>query len=320
MNKKLLTSVLLIASSCIFVGCGNQKMSNEEQSKFVNKINEEVVQSVNINKLEDEIDKNINKLSKDNASQVVNSYIYRLYQLNTDYLPVLNDLKPLMKDVEAQKKIDLTNSHSHVKLDDGLVKGFKEQLDNDHLKLRKDSGNFYISVDMEYVLKRYGDNVSPDLKKFMEFRENEDSKKIFSSETETFDLDEICERIVTIEKNMKEYKDSKYINQWKSSLEYYYNIIFETNHTFFNDKNDSIKKDILEKYEKYVEKYKGTQFSDDLKKIVDILKEKNDTSDSKYVETVNDIFNKKFKSNDSNPDSEKVGVDKLPKAQKEEKK
>ncbi|WP_415286254.1 hypothetical protein [Clostridium perfringens] len=287
----------------------NTPMAEKAQVEFNNKLANQVATGVSLEKLQKEVDSNINKLNVDNATKAINTYIFDLYQLNSQDMAILNAIKPLMDSEAEQYKLDLTKGKEYKKLPNGIVKGFLQQIEKDHLLLRKNSSNYYVTVDMDYVLKHYEKYISTDLKEFIEFRIKEDNKSIFDIEKQTFDLDEVAKRIDSIEKSEEKYKKSPYLPQWESSKQYYYQIMFQTNHRFFLDKDNKVKPEILKSYEKYISDYKGTQLAENLSKILDVLKENPSVNEGKYVETLNNVMNETFKPSKSIEEESKTKSD-----------
>lgn len=292
-----------ICSGKVFYSKNHQPpMSEKQQEEFANLIANQVASGVSLEKLEGEMDKNIGKLDKKNATNVINTYIFNLYQVNTEYINILNEIKPMIDTVTQEKKIDVTKNENINKLEDGIVKGFLQELKKNHLILRRDADNYYISVDMQYILDTYGDRLSTDLTDFIKFRIEEDKTQVFNSDTQTFNLDEVAKRINEIEQSEKKYKDSTYFTQWESTKKYYYDIMFQTNHQFFIDKDGKIKKDVIDDYSKYIKQYNGTELAKNLTKIYDILSKDNNASGGKYLQVTNEIITNTFK-DDSNQDN-----------------
>lgn len=307
MNKKILKigcsgvlGVGVFAGGTVYYEKAHKPMDEKQQIEFTNLVANQVATGIPLDKLQDEVNKNINKLDKENASKVINTYIFDLYQLNSQYITVLNDIKPMMDSISQEKKIDLTKKENVNKLNNGIVKGFLQELENSHLVLKSDAGNYYISVNMQYILDTYSKNLSTDLIDFIKFRIDEDKTQIFNSDTQTFNLDEVAKRITEIEKSEKKYEKSTYLPQWKSTKQYYYNIMFQVNHQFFVNKDGKMKDEIMNDYAKYIKDYSGTELSKNLSKIYDILKADNNSISSKYIEETNNIMNDTFKKDNSN--------------------
>lgn len=271
----------LLTATLVLTGCSGKegkKLSLDEQSKFVEQVTTMLSERKDAKSIEETIDTKIKQLDLNSSTAVINTYIYSLYQGNSDMVGKVNALNGDIGIVVKDKKVDISKPTELSKLPIGLMKGLFQQLNIEHLLLQQDGSTFYASVDMSYVQTKYGLYIDNDLKSFITFREMEDKKPMFSSVTETFDIDEVVSRLITIEKETPNWLKSNYKDQWVSSQEYYYNIMLGVNHEAFNDATDKtmVKGEMITKYESIIKAHPDTQIGKDIKLyLTELTKSKN---------------------------------------------
>lgn len=310
-------SAIMTASLAGLAGCsstGSQKLSADDQKKFVTEVTTMVSQRKSAKDVESTLDTKVKQLDTDNATSAVNAYIYSLYQTDSDMTNKISAVSPDLQQMVKDKKLDMTKKVDATKLEDGMVKGLFQELNKNHLILQQDGTNFYANVDMDYVIGKYGSEIDSDLKDFMSFRATEDKKVIFNSQTTTFDLDEVANRLVTIEKKDADIQKSKNKNQWISEQTYYYNILFGVNHSYFLEKTDDpkaqtagqtpaqattgetpkIQADIVSKYKDIIKNNPDTQLAKDLQGLVDVLDKSGNKLDATVSAYTQQLMTKKF--------------------------
>lgn len=299
-NKKtmkigLLTGALGFAT--ILAGCQtNKTISEEEQKKIIEELNVMVSERKDSKELEDILTKNIKNMDKESASEAINSYIYSLYNENADMISKMNYLGAELEEYAKENELDLTQKINLSKINDGLMKGFIQEVYNNHLSFKSDGSSYFIVVDMQYVKDKYGKYMTDDLKAYTEFRIMEDSSIIFNSKDESFNLDEITKRLNKIETEAPKWEETNFKDQWNSSKEYYYAILFGLNHSFFIEEEDQtkIKDYIMAKYEEIIKNNEETEFGKELNEFVELIKK----SDNKISSEADDyrlkLMEKKF--------------------------
>jgi hypothetical protein len=313
-NKLTILKVATIGAimTASLVGCssaGGQKLSSDDEKKFVEQVNTMVSERKAPKEVETTVDSKIKQLDTESATSVVNAYIYSLYQANSDMTNKISSVTPDLQTLVKDKKIDLSKKVEANKLEDGMVKGLFQELTKDHLILQQDGNNFFTNVDMDYVVGKYGTQIDSDLKDFMIFRAMEDKKSIFNSEKTTFDLDEVASRLVTIEKKDADIQKSKNKDQWISEQKYYYNIMFGVNHAYFLEKTDvakaqtgsqttgeapKIQAEIVTKYKDLIKNNPDTQLAKDIQGFVDVLDKSTNKLDATASTYTTQLMAKKF--------------------------
>lgn len=304
---KLLATSLIIISTLSLAGCSStsKKFTEKENSDYSQKITTMITERKTATDIEKDIDQNILKLDEETASSVVNAYIYSLYQVNSDMVSVINSLQGKITTVLDENNIDLEKGITDEqinKLPDGLVKGLLQEMKKNYLVLHKDNETYYSNVDMNKILNKYSDKISSGLYEIMAFRAVEDEKAIYSSKDNSFDIDEVVNRIMMIENKEGEWNDTEYAEQWLASKQYYYSILFGVNHVFFFEteedgtyaENPKIKDEIIEKYKSISENNPDSELAKDVTSYLDTLKTSEYKMDSSVTEFVVNLMNEKF--------------------------
>lgn len=325
-NKLTILKVATIGAimTASLVGCsttGGQKLSADEQKKFVEQVNTMIAERKAPTEVEKTVDTKVKQLDSEGATSVVNAYIYSLYQADSEMTNKISAITPDLNNLIKAEKLDLSKKVEVNKLEDGMVKGLFQELTKNHLTLRKDGQNFYANVDMEYVINKYGSVIDSDLKDFMTFRAMEDKKSIFDSEKTSFDLDEVANRLVTIEKKDADIQKSKNKDQWISEQKYYYSIVFGVNHSYFLEQvaNASgqtttgeapkFKAEIVTKYKDMIKNNADTQFAKDLQGFVDTLDKSGNKLDASVTEYVTKLMSAKYPEDNSATSNELTTID-----------
>ncbi len=288
--KTLICACLLTVT---LVGCGKSKLPEEQQKKFVNSVNNMLADRKSAEDIETEINKKIKQLDTQYSSDVINAYIFALYQENSNMLNKVTMEQGDLDEIAKKLNIDVTNKKNISKIEDGVIKGLLQDIDKRHLILKKEGKQYYISVDINYVLSKYGKYMADDLKAFTEFRKKEESKNVFNSENETFDIEEIANRIVFIEKELPKWKNSQFKENWNGQQEYYYSILFSLNHDFFKD-GDKLNNAIKNKFEKAIKDNPDTEFEKDMKSYLNIVSKAQGKIDGSVISYTDDIIKSKF--------------------------
>lgn len=304
---KTLATSLTIISLLSLTGCSgmSKELTEKEQTEYSQKITSMITDRVNSTDIEKDIDENILKLNEETASVVVNAYIYSLYQQNSDMVSVINSLQGKISTLLDSYKIDLekgVTSEQIKQLPDGVVKGLLEEMSKNYLVLHKDGDAYYSNVDMNKVLSKYSEKISTGLYEVMSFRAMEDEKAIYSSQDNSFDIDEVAKRISTIEGKQDSWENTDYAEQWLASKQYYYSILFGVNHIFFFETEEDgtypeipkVKDEIIEKYKEIIKNNPETELAKDVSKYLEALNATGNLMDSSVTEFVVNLMNEKF--------------------------
>ena len=109
-KKKKILPLLVISSGLILTGCSNNKyLSEEEVIEFASYISSQTSNpDINFYELQSEIEEHIGRIEdKEISSDIINNYIYVLYNEAGDYLSYFNlignDLSNIKKELKIEK-------------------------------------------------------------------------------------------------------------------------------------------------------------------------------------------------------------------------
>lgn len=300
-NKLLLTILSSTLILSLFAGC-TAKTNNLTEDQKIEILNEikiyDVAGEKTLSDLEKLIDENISNYNEEERDIMVNKYIEELYSNLGSLSDILLTVGYDLEDIVEKFNIDVNNKKDYSKIPDNnaIVRGFLEELHAKGFSLEKSSstGSYIIVLDTVALKDKYSDKVSKSLSKFLEFNAYESTSKAFAnSEARTVDLDEVAKRIAMIEDGIVEDKeqDYKYIDNWMSASNYYYQILIGTSHDYFVS-TDYLKDDIFSKYKELAEKYKDKQLGKILNELVDIYTKNAKKADSNVLKEITDLVEK----------------------------
>lgn len=318
MNKKLLLGIALITSVTGLVGCnqGVKDLSEEQKTEIRNEIllfsPEENGEFADLDKL---VSENIQYFTQEQKDEIIETYIDNLYLFASDLSDKLYFVGYELEDVVEQYKIDIVDHKTYKKIPDShaMVRGLLEELKEEGFTLESEGNNsgYYVVVDLDKVLSKFGNHMSKSLKSYLEFNVFElTNDNIIDYDKSLVNLEEVANRIITLEKGLEIDKAQNYqfVDKWTSSLEEYYNILFGMSHDYFVS-SDYLKADIFKEYKALAEKHKDTQLAEMLNKVINILEDNGKNFDevtkekirqvvkSIYTEDITNAINRKYPEN-----------------------
>lgn len=293
MRKKFIAGVFLLMITVSSFGCSNKTtttLTEEEQSKIKTEILEYSVNGGdNIQELDGIIKNHIHLFPQKDKDEIIDTYVKNMFAFIDDLNTKLSTVGYELEDTVQEYKINLLDSSTFRKIPNshGTVRGFLEELHDRGFVLESDNDNknYYISIDIQSVLDKYGSDMSDSLKKYLEFNAYEiEHKDFIDTDTESIDLDEVSNRIIMLEDGIKidKKQDYAFIDKWTASLEYYYTLLFNLSHDYFIDDDNKFTEEILSKYKELSSKYKDTKMATDIQLALNILNK----NDNKLDETV----------------------------------
>lgn len=282
LNKKALLGLLILASSSSLIGCtqATKSLTEEQKTEIRNTILlYETEGNEDIKELGSLLEKNIAHFDQKDKDDMIQAYITNHYSIGSDLADKLMTIGYELEDVIEEYGVDVYNSSTYKKIPDshGTVRGFLLELKEKGFALKSESdvSDFYITVDLESVLNKFGSHMSKSLKAYTEFAVYEmQSNDTFDEEKNEFDLDEICNRITKLENGLKIDKEQnyQYAEKWTNLMEDYYFILFGVDHDYFVS-SEYIKQSIIDKYEELAKTHKGTDIEKNINQVLSVLSE-----------------------------------------------
>lgn len=291
MKKRNMVVALALSSVVAMTGCATDtkkeekqsKFSKEEESAFVKSFAEKVMKPESPSVILGEVEKNIDRVSKQEASNMIDGLLYVMHQMNPEMNAKIQGLQVAFKQLEDQK-IDYNDPKSLDKVKDETAKAYLKEAQSKKFIVEKVGQDFLARPDVKFVINKYGSYMNDDLKAMSQFSLEENEKPFFNKETNSFDMDIVVSRILKVEKNKKKFPESFYQPAMENSKSYYYQVYFGTNNSFLVDKNKKVLPAILNHYKETVKKYPESQLAKDTKTVLDKLKTTNNTvTDDLYV-------------------------------------
>lgn len=289
----------------ILTGCSNNKidyLTAEQVTKIDSTISSQISNSDMDIDYAQRVIKDSLKLIKDKdiASNVMNNYIYLLYNESEKYIDYLkvaaDDINSIKKELEIDN-ID-TSMYKEFGKYSKVVGSILEEMNEKHLMIVNEYNSYYVEVDAKKIISLYGEYLNSDLLEFLKFRANENSVEIFDVNSDKYNIDEILSRAAFLSKKVNESKSSTQIDNWISSAQYYYKILLATNiEQFLENENTTVKEDYLNELEKLLVKYDKTQLYTDITDYIDILRKNNNKINSDNVSKYREELLKSFELN-----------------------
>lgn len=193
-----------------------------------------------------------------------------------------------MEYLERKQKVDFNKADDLGKIKDKVIKAFVEEAQNSHLKFVKQNNQYYLIVDLDTILNKYGKYMNNDLKNILQIRKNEQDKPIYDVSSQEFNFDVIRERIAYMNEHIID-KSSPYYKQYIQYKTYYYDALFGKTHKMHLDEKGKIKEKVLKEYEKIAKEDK--YLKDDMQKYLKVLK----TNDYKINNNVEKYLEELFR-------------------------
>lgn len=287
-NKQNLILALALTSVVAVAGCSQEeekvpKFSKEDETAYVKTFAEKVLKPETPSVILSEVETNVQKVSKQEASNMVDGLLYSLHQKSPEMNGKIQGLQQGIRDLE-EKKIDYNDPKQLNKVKDETLKAFLKEAHTMKYVIQNVSGDYLARPDIAYVLEHYGTYMNEDLRAMTKFSLEENENPFFNKEANSFDMDVVVERILKIEKNMEKFPESFYQAGMENSKNYYYQIYFGTNNSFLVDEKKTVLPVILDHYKETAKEHKGSQLGKDAQSVVEKLAQsKNIVTDDVYV-------------------------------------
>lgn len=278
MNKQKVLMAIALSTVIAVTGCtkGEEKsnakpFTKEQEAEYVKKFSKLVLKPSEPSVILKEMDKNIARLSKQEASNMVDGLLYVMHQQNPKMNTKIQGLQEELRELE-KKNIDYNNPENIDKVEDETLKAFLKEVYSKKFVIDKIGEDFVAHPDIQFVIDKYGKYMNDDLRAVAEFSLEENKKPFFNKETNSFDMNIVVQRILKIEENMKKFPKSFYLPAMQNSKNYYYQVYFGTNNSFLVDKDKKVLPSVLEHYRDTVKKHPNSQLAKDIQKVLDKLK------------------------------------------------
>ncbi|PLS19550.1 hypothetical protein CVD28_03795 [Bacillus sp. M6-12] len=293
MNKKSKMIMALALSSVAVVsvaGCSTadkkeevKKFTKEEETAFVKSFSEKVLKPESPAVILAEVEKNVDKLSKQEASNMVDGLLYVMHQRNPEMNAKIQGLQTPLAELDKEK-IDFNNPKNLDKVKDETTKAFLKESQEKLFVVQKVGQDYLARPNVQYVLDTFGSYMNDDLKAMTAFSLEENEKPFFNKDANSFDMNIVVSRILKVEDNMKKFPESFYKEAMTNSKNYYYQVYFGTNNSFLVDENKKVLPAIVDHYNDTVKKHPDSQLAKDAKTVLEKLKATdNKVTDDLYV-------------------------------------
>ncbi|WCF11691.1 hypothetical protein NDS46_30555 (plasmid) [Paenibacillus thiaminolyticus] len=283
MREKIIRLSLWFLLIVLVSACSSSTFTKEEEKKYMENYYELASKPSEPSLLIEELDKNIARLSSEESSNAVDALLYSMYQKQKE----LNDKISGLQDVMSSYQDDGINfnvSQSYSRIKDSTLKAFLGEIQKEKFLVINDNGGFTVVPNMGEILQKYEMYMTDALKDMILFSKSEYDKPFFDFEKEKFDLDVVVERILMMEEGLKKHFDSSYVNAFKESKAYYYQIYFGVNNGYMIDSQKNLLEEVLEHYQKTLKDHPNTQLANDLNAYLEKLKQsKNKMTDDVIV-------------------------------------
>ena len=282
LKRKSIVSSILILSGLSLTGCSSSTLTEEDVNEFMSYVfNQTANSEVNFNEFEEQISKYISKIGdKEKTSQIINDYIYVLYNEVNQYISYFNiigdDLDIIKKNLNIES-IDVS-MHKDISKESKVIGAILEEMQDRNLMVIDKNNLYTVEVDMKKIIEKFEKYLTTDLIEFMNFRSDENINPAYDNNTDKFDIDILLNRASTAIDYIENNKESSQLSNWQSTADYYYQLIFAEYTSQFLDTSTEVKKissDYLKELKDKLEGYKSTLIYDDIAKYIELL-EKND--------------------------------------------
>ncbi len=292
MAKKKIIIAILALSLSIQMGCtnsdkenggnnldnGNKVEQNEDakidEKKIVTQLNEIVEDNEKLAEAIEFMDKNISKVSKETASQMVEIF----EKAQKDYLATIEDK---YYNEEIQKKFQGLNKSIE---DINKLEGISEEAIKELVKESKSIGYkvetaeavYFPIIDYSFI-EKYSSYVTADMKDYIEIMAVESNQVPAKDAALIITWDELLNRALAQEKFINEYKDSAKLNDVKELYKKYVYFIFNglNNTPLFDYDSKVMLSDAKESYLTALESKDNSRLLEELRGYMDALKETN---------------------------------------------
>lgn len=265
-----------------------KELSIEEKNSILKTVDEFVVtDKESLKELVLIIDENIASFELRERDLLIRKYVLSLYDLMNNLNSVLSVIGYDLETVVSEYKINVNDKNSIQSIPDkyGTVKGFLLEVKDKGFFINSLNNNsFYLDLDLGNILEKYKDYISPSMNEYLNFNNYEMHNTMTLSETNTYNLEELANRINTLSLGLEVDKNNNYVmvDKYTSSLKYYYNLLLGLSHSQFVDNNNMFNGDILNMYKTLQTKYKDTTLGSVLEKTILVI----EASENVYDENI----------------------------------
>lgn len=270
-------------------------LTNEEKNEILRKVGSfKATNKESLNELILLIDENISSFDLRERDLMIKKYILSLYDIMNNLNSILGiigyDLESVVKEYDI--KVNDKTSIETIPNTYGTVKGFLLEVKDKGFFINSINKNkdFYIDLDLGNILNKYKNYISTSMISYIEFNNYEMNNTLSLTDTNTYNLEEIINRIQMLTDGLELDKKNNYmmVDKYVSSLTYYYQLLLGLSHTQFIDtKTENFNLEILDKYKKLQNSYPDTIISDVLEKTVLAL----EANDMIYTEELKSMVN-----------------------------
>lgn len=297
-TKNLLVGVATV--SMLLVGCADstsdsktKKMTAEQEETFINELlGQENMNSMNPSLFEEEMEKELGKMSDAGAAEVVDGYIFTIYKNLSTYSSKVQGFNvELLALKEAGTNFNKKADRDAIKNE--LLRTFVQEVYNNQLKLSETGGVYNVYPDLAHVIKEYGSYMTEDMKTYITLSNEEMNQSFFNAETGEIDLSIVSDRIVRLGEMISKYPDSPYQLSFANSISYYYEVYFGTNNELLEDSDNLLKASVWEQYKKDAETFKDTALGADLAVLLPVIEKNKGQMNPDVLEVVGNIVQSK---------------------------
>lgn len=272
MKKLSIISAILLSSTLLLGACSNNEpYTKEEEKEVLTELITEDIATTDSLSFKSRMDKELSKLSLNASSDLIDAWLYTLYskvsESNTKIVGFQKDLLSLYKD-----DIDVTKKANVGKVKDPVLKAFLDDVYKHDVRIKREGEEFFIEPDFVSIKKEYKKYMREDMLAYIDLSIDETEKPFFNKEKETFDLTVIAERIISLESMLKKYPKSVYVDSFKQTQVYYYQLYFGMNNALLMDESGkTYLEEVVNTYRVHADTYKDTEFATDVAKVVKIM-------------------------------------------------
>ena len=277
--KKMLPLFLLFTGAMV-TGCSNNDFLSDDEILKVDSYITSMAskESVDIYELQNKISESIPKIkNKDDASSIINRYIYILYNEAANYLPYFDIIGKDIVDIKNElniEKIDVS-MYKEVSTKSKVVGAILEEMYNKDLMVVDESNSFFTEVNMEKILDKYREYLNTDIIEFLEFRASENAVPVFNVNSDEYDLDVLLERAALSVEKIADKQNSEQLGNWQSTAAYYYEIILADKTNQFLEEDNKISDEYIKALKTKIDKYKDRQIYTDVTRYIELLENNN---------------------------------------------
>ena len=293
---------LSLITTTALVGCSNSinswiKYNEFEASEVIGNLNKMIFEEEGTSRYDiyAYVEENITKMPNiEMSSDIVNSFIYLIYQ-NVDYYNNLSMvIQDEIKNLESNLKVEQVD-YSHIdKITEEykIVKSLLEELNSNYLILTKTSNMYVVEVDIARISDEFAEFMNNDTKNYLDFRIKESTLEVYNVNSDSYDIKIILELINDIYTNLDNVEGVTQLENWVEHLKYYFDMIFSVSQTTFINEDYIINSDVIKDFEEYIALYEGTTFYNILKEYIEILDKNDYNIESEEISTYLDaVYN-----------------------------